>query len=600
MKAAVQFATQVFATLRRQRRALLAFHLFFSVLVAGILLPATGWIMTAVLTRSGERAISNYAIVDFMLSPVGLLWGLTGATLLLLVINLQRAGMIVICAEHHGTPSRQVVTAFVHVVRKFPRLFRLSLIRASAHVLLAAPFLLCIYLLHDALLGGYENDFVMRTKPAALWLFLAASLPFAVAIVVLNGTLYIRWLLALPCVMLEHMSALGALRRSHRLARGWRWRLLLTVATLASALLALPAVLAFVFDNLALLALDLLPDRFAILIPATIAVIALYTLFAIVLTFLATGVSAAFLHVAHARAAGRDREPLAATRARRAGLLSWSIELLLILFSLWQAVQVMEHFHFTDDVAVIAHRGSSMTAPENSIAAIEQAIADSADYVEIDVRASADGTPVLMHDRDLLRVAGDARAVNALDVAELSRIDIGRRVGARYAGETVPTLRAVAEQVSGRVIPLVDIKSTEAAVLHAVIAVLDETGTLDAALIGASSPAVLREIRTLAPATRTALFIHFSIGAAASTGFDVLAVRSSAVTPEFILDAHRRGHEVFVFTVNGRAQMSRFIDMGVDGIITDRPALLHELLAERAALSEGELLVVKLRHWLRE
>jgi glycerophosphoryl diester phosphodiesterase len=281
--------------------------------------------------------------------------------------------------------------------------------------------------------------------------------------------------------------------------------------------------------------------------------------------------------------------------------LSWSSEILLVLFAVWQATQVLEHFRLADDVAVIAHRGSSIEAPENSLAAIERAIEEGADYLEIDVRESADGTPVLLHDRDLRRVAGVARPVSELTDAELARIDIGSRVGERYRGETVPTLDTALARAHRRIPVFVDVKAGPRApeLMRRTIETLHRHGALDGALIGASNPGPLRYAERLAPGARTVLLIHFSIGAAASPEFDVLGVRAPVVTSEFIRRARRSGHDVFVFTVNGRAEMSRFIDMGADGIITDRPALLRELLSERAALSEGQLLVVKLRHWLR-
>ena len=601
MQASLDFTRQVFATLIRQRRPLLLYHLFFSVLAATLLVPATRHIMTLVLTQSGQRAVTNHDVVTFLLSPLGLAWCLTGATLLLLLITLQRAGMIVIAAEHDGNAFRQVMTALVHVVRKSPRLFRLALVRAAAHVALAAPFLIAIYALHASWLGDYEHGWVMRERPPAFWLFIATALPFAMALVVLGSTLYVRWLLALPCVMLEHSSVRGALRRSHRLVSGHRVRLVFKALLLAVAVISLPGVLVFVFENLAALVLDRLPDRFGILVPATLAVLALYLLFAFILAFLGIGAGSVFVQVAHRRASGHHREPLHARQPERAGLLSWSVELLLIAFVAWQVLGVLEHFRLEDDVAIIAHRGSSLAAPENSIAAIERAIDEHADYLEIDVRQSADGTPVLMHDADLARVAGIERRVAELSVAELARVDIGSRLGERHARETIPTLQEALAHASGRIVPFIDIKADAEAssLVRRTVSLLRESGLLDEALIGAATPAVLHEVRRHAPGVKTALFIHVGIGAASLREFDVLGVRAATVTPEFIVRAHRNGHAVFVFTVNGRAEMARFIDMGVDGIITDSPALLAELLAERAALSEGELLVVKLRHWLR-
>ncbi|MCU0789231.1 MAG: glycerophosphodiester phosphodiesterase, partial [Verrucomicrobia bacterium] len=102
-------------------------------------------------------------------------------------------------------------------------------------------------------------------------------------------------------------------------------------------------------------------------------------------------------------------------------------------------------------VDITAHRGFSARAPENTMAAMQAAIDVGCDYIELDVQTCADGTVVVIHDGDLLRVAGDSRRVQDLTIAELRQVDVGRPFSAQFTGEHIPTLAEVIRRVRGRV-----------------------------------------------------------------------------------------------------------------------------------------------------
>src|SRR5262249_52464607 len=101
-------------------------------------------------------------------------------------------------------------------------------------------------------------------------------------------------------------------------------------------------------------------------------------------------------------------------------------------------------------VLVTAHRGNAHAAPENTLAAIRKAIESGADYAEVDVQRTADGVVVLLHDRDLKRVAGDSRRLDTLTHAEVRKLDVGSWFDPSFAGERVPTLAEVIELAGGR------------------------------------------------------------------------------------------------------------------------------------------------------
>jgi glycerophosphoryl diester phosphodiesterase len=249
---------------------------------------------------------------------------------------------------------------------------------------------------------------------------------------------------------------------------------------------------------------------------------------------------------------------------------------------------------------VTAHRGSSLRAPENTLSAIEPAIADGADFIEIDVRQTADGALVLLHDRDLRRVAGDRRAIWDVTLDEARALDVGGWFGPEFVGERIPTLAEAVEAARGRAQLYLEIKPSPQTpdLARAVVELLEALEFLDDTIVASLDRNTIRDVAALAPDVRTSLLVHTVIGEIDRTDLHALGLRMALVTPAEVMAARRHGHELHVWTVNRPAQMSRFIDLGVDSIITDRPEVLAAILDERARVSQPQMLLNKIRNWL--
>ena len=109
-------------------------------------------------------------------------------------------------------------------------------------------------------------------------------------------------------------------------------------------------------------------------------------------------------------------------------------------------------------IVVVAHRGCERLAPENTLSAFRKAIEVGADFAELDVQETADGIVVVLHDRDLMRVAGDPRRIADLTFAEARKLDLGRRFSPEYAGERIPTLAEVIELARGKIKLQIELK----------------------------------------------------------------------------------------------------------------------------------------------
>lgn len=232
---------------------------------------------------------------------------------------------------------------------------------------------------------------------------------------------------------------------------------------------------------------------------------------------------------------------------------------------------------------IVAHRGASAVAPENTLAAFRAAVELGADAIELDVQRTADGHVIIMHDPMLDRTTNGRGPVADRSLRSIKALDAGSWFGPAFAGERVPTLEEAVNLVGGRLGLLVEIKQGprfDETVEAAVVQVLQQRpGAYEVSSFDHFS--VLRT-KALAPELPCGILFEARLidpfGAAALARADALHLYWTLITPDFVPEAHRRGHMVVAWTVNDEEAMTRLADSGVDAIVTDRPDLLRRVL----------------------
>ncbi len=234
------------------------------------------------------------------------------------------------------------------------------------------------------------------------------------------------------------------------------------------------------------------------------------------------------------------------------------------------------------DPLIIAHRGDSQKAPENTATAIRSAVVAKADLIEFDVRETADGALLLFHDSDLKRFTGRKTVFESLGFEEARKLDVGSWFDPEkktFAEERPPTLEeAIRFCLEGNTRPLIERKSGPAS---AYVKVIREMKAEDRVIVQAFDWDFLRDLRRLAP--------EVVIGALGDKEPDDGRIAELAeLRPEWIgwnqkylakagIDRfHELGARVAVWTVNDLARLRQFADWGVDGLITDRPGDARE------------------------
>jgi glycerophosphoryl diester phosphodiesterase len=228
-------------------------------------------------------------------------------------------------------------------------------------------------------------------------------------------------------------------------------------------------------------------------------------------------------------------------------------------------------------VLVIAHRGASGYAPENTLAAFKRAIALGATFIETDLQLSRDSRFVAIHDDTVNRTTGGTGKVHDLSLADLKRLDAGAWFGSEFAGERIPTLDEILEfSKKNDVVFYLELKPGGSwGGEHALIGALRESQEVARTVVISFDAGVLEGLRKIEPTLMTGLLFDGQIARPLDKALEVgarqLAVRGDLVTPALLTEARKRDLQVVCWTVNQPAHMRLLIDAGVDGIMSDYP-----------------------------
>jgi len=244
----------------------------------------------------------------------------------------------------------------------------------------------------------------------------------------------------------------------------------------------------------------------------------------------------------------------------------------------------------------VGHRGASALAPENTLPAFQLAMESGADEVELDVVRCATGEPVVIHNETVDKTTDGTGTLRHKSLAELKELDAGSWFDERFRGTRIPTLDEVFELVGRRLTVNIEIKGQSIradGTEHAVVESIRHHDMADRVIVSSFNPFRLWRVRSEAPELKTALIfcprnrLHLrKAWFAPVLKVNGLHAFHSMVDDGFVDRAHRRGRWVYGWTVDDTEEMERLIRTGVDGIVTNNPGLLREVLQATCGRSE--------------
>jgi glycerophosphoryl diester phosphodiesterase len=228
---------------------------------------------------------------------------------------------------------------------------------------------------------------------------------------------------------------------------------------------------------------------------------------------------------------------------------------------------------------VIAHRGASAYLPENTLAAYELAVAQAADMIEVDLHRTRDGEVVVVHDAELARIGGRGEIADA-SLAEVRSLDAG-------AGHRVPTLSELLDGFGARIALNLELKQGSRGAYAGLPALAAEgvrrRGLLGRTLFSSFYDPVLQDLRRVEPAARIALLLSRRapqgwVERARALGAEAVNPELPLVDRDLVETAHAEGLAVYVFTVDPLPEMQRLLGLGVDGLFTNVPDRMRQLV----------------------
>ena len=555
------------------------------------------------LRAAGYSYLTPANIGNFLIQPVTLLAFAAAAFVGILILSLETAGLV---TAFQGSAYYQKLTP-LHILwgglqkmkdEMEKRNWQLPLFLAAQYLLIHLPFILRT---------------IVRYKPANFIFQELKKQPVAVTfliILLIFGILAVipRSLTVYGC-MIEQKHFHSGVVRSWQMTHKRKWRIAslamfweLAVILLASAVYAVSVCVAavcvvyFSRQSLAMAVLLSAADRLET------GIIYLASMFTFVMVFAA--LSVAYYQYGNRRFHAERWDfgyPARGSINRKTMAVVLAALLGVGLFYIYDLVRNGSELseELLIETEITAHRGSSVTAPENTIPAIEKAMEEMADSVEIDVQMTSDGVIVLGHDASLKRVAGVNRSIASMTFAQLEQLDVGSWFSKSYEGTRIPALSEVLELCSQKIGLNIEIKyvGKNSELPEKTAEMIKAYGMENQCVVTSTNLPYLRRVKAVLPEVRTGYIISAAYGNFySSEDIDFISIRSGFVTSALMQNAHEQGKAVYAWTVNSKSELERLTLLGVDGIITDRPVLAREIVyREEATESLFEYLKLVLR-----
>ncbi|MGC9419636.1 MAG: glycerophosphodiester phosphodiesterase [Rhodovulum sp.] len=585
-------------------RSFLVIHLVVRLLAAGVILPASGLVLAAALSASGQSAVTDQDIARFLLTPAGFAGGLAlvGLSIVASVLDIAMMTDALHRPDRGAVPA--LFAAFGRVLGRLVGLFAFAVRLVLRILLIAAPFLLAGAVIAWLALGRYDINYYLTYRPPS---FLIAVGLGAVLLGGLLAVLVARlsgWSIALHLILYRGVSPRQSFAASTERLRGLQLGVVGRILVWAAVRSLLAALVAAAAGLTIGGAQQLFGANLRLIAGATVVLLLLWGLANALVSAVANGALAVLLDGLFRAATGDAPTPAVpvAAAAERGRVLVLPMLLgaaaLLVVGGLAFGGALLDQVGAERRVEIIAHRGAAAIRPENTLAAVEQALADRADWVEIDVQETADGEVVVAHDSDFMKLAGrDLKVWNAT-MADLADIDIGSWFDPAYAEERTPTLRQVLDAAKGRGKVLIELKyyGHDVALESRVAEIVEDMGMAeDVGVMSLKIPGV-RKMHALRPDWPYGILAATALGDLSKLEADFLAVNTGQASLELIRRTHGQGKKLYVWTVDDPVTMVRMISMGVDGLITNEPALARQVMEARNILSTVERLLL----WLSD
>lgn len=580
--------------LKTNLKTLVIFEVLYRLLGLLIIIPLINFTLQLALRLSGYVYVSNRAIIDFLTKPTTLIALVFIALVFSLFMVVELLFLSVL--YHYSEQGIKIdINKFLNIASRHT----LKTLKAH-HVILVLPaffFIMTVHLFHFAPMASTFDipPIILEEMQTYRWLMIATYTTVFFVFV-----LFIETIFMINLANIESPQGFELWRKNTQHLVKNRFKLIVEFLLLNLVLNVVLYALYLMIIGLVATIIQLAYGQGLVLGLILTILYILYAGFALLATLILIPINFAWMNVwfydKHRQKSSlkflvptdKSIKNLLKNAWVRLGLAT--AMLLIFVLNAINVVNLVSQerlpLDFLNAPDIIAHRGASLKAPENTLSAIQQAIDDEAEGVEIDIQLTRDDVLVLMHDYTTARTTDDSvsRYLNDLTYEELKSLDAGAWFAPEFAGEQVPTLEEALLLIDGQIDVYIELKTNISGIETMVLDLLYALDyDLDTVQILSFYSATLRGFKTAEADLKTVLLLSDFFGdfnqLIREEYIDAYALRKNLLlnNPSYVDRIHNLNKSVYVWTVNEQSELRDVSFLGIDGIITDDPILAREV-----------------------
>jgi glycerophosphoryl diester phosphodiesterase len=584
-------------------RRLAIFELLYRLISLMIISPLSFFVLYQFVKFSGRPSIGNLELTGFFLSIPGIGSIVVFGTLLLAGLYFEICGLLLNLRPTNARIGNDEILRYLF--RNFPRLIQLGLIQISVYLILLLPGAVITLIMMNQKWSGWDLNTLVILKPAIFWEVVVIGL-------LINGISgffvirqFLRWSMALPLLLFygENLELRSLLSKSRELTESRLNEIAQRVIRWFIVQSFISFITLFLLSRSADFILDRVGFSLILAIPATIAILILHFL---VVTFLSVILNVSFALILleiYEKLTGQITVATMALENQRWKRYLPRITLIFfvmttITLSVWAIL--VNSLDLEDHVEIIAHRAGGALAPENTIAAVKNAIAIQSEWAEIDVQLTRDSQIIVAHDTDLRRLAHVNKTVADCTLAEIELMEVGSAFRPEFRGEKIPTLDSFLEAARGQIRVVIELKphSIQDAepLAKAVVELLQRRGEVKRHRVCSLSYEAVQAVRRFEPEIELGFIVAQAVGPIEKLDADFFMIDQKMATQRLVERCRASGNRfVLAWTVDDPNKILPLIDNGVAGIITDNPPVIRERYEELRQLSTLGRLLIRVR-----
>lgn len=566
------------------------FEMCYRILTAFIFGPIIFFILKYFMKAEGFFSLTNKDFITFGLSVKGIICIFVLLVMAFIMIFIEIGALTYIGVESHRGKKVKVIDSIFNMFGILKDTFDIGIIPLILITGVIGPLTgvgLCSSLIRDYSILPFITIELSKTILGKILLLL-------IGLVLIF--LLLRWILSIPVVVIEKVKGKYAIKRSNQLYKKNKWVVLKSIILFEVVLIVFSIILIsiFLFGGISIGEYILGPDSYLSKIVLGILLVLFFIVF-VIMTILVTPLFVSFLVELYyniRKENVKEREFKTFKDYKNNSLYNfskigskWFVFVLIICFVIYSgtiAYGTVFNRVINDKVQITAHRGASKNAPENTLAAIDEAIKQGANFAEIDVQTTKDGETILLHDNTFKRTAGVNMAPKDLTLKQIKELDNGSFFSSKYKGEKVPTLGEVLKEAKGKIKLNIELKpkGNLDKLPENVNKLIEENGMENEVIISSNNFSALQEMKKINPKIKVGYIVLAAFGDFENLSVDFFSMEQSLINSQTVYALHAIGKEVHAFTINDEESAEKMLRLGVDNIITDNVKLIKETESE--------------------